>query len=85
MVRHVVSLPQTNYDEEYQREYQELDYLCNHFNPLEFMLRPTLLETGCSLRCELYTVNGEFIDGSTERIHHINEGRACDERKVRIL
>ena len=64
----------------------QLEYLCHHYYPEEFVVSAEVLESGCRLECVLLKSSGDhgsnFFDASLTKVHNLNEGLSCDTELV---
>lgn len=64
----------------------QLEYLCHHYYPEEFVVSAEVLESGCRLECVLLKSSGDhgsnFFDASVTKVHNLNEGLSCDTELV---
>lgn len=87
---HVSSQEISNVSNETSNEIDldQLEYLCHHYYPEEFVVSAEVLESGCRLECVLLKSSGDhgsnFFDASVTKVHNLNEGLSCDTELVSI-
>lgn len=84
----VSSMNETNNTSSNEIDLDQLEYLCQHYYPQEFIVSAEVLESGCRLECVLLKSSGDhgsnFFDASVTKVHNLNEGLSCDTELVRI-
>lgn len=84
----VSSMNETNNTSYNEIDLDQLEYLCQHYYPQEFIVSAEVLESGCRLECVLLKSSGDhgsnFFDASVTKVHNLNEGLSCDTELVRI-